>query len=185
MLAWGLLLLSRSRSLRRVAMPDSVRRWLVRSTSQLNARPPLARAALIGLSTALLPCGWLYAFVVAAAGSASPLTGALIMLALWMGSLPALLGLGLTVQAILRRGRSALAWLNAVALIALGALGIAGRLDVPAMALDQVRSVLGAPAQPPRASHCGPVGPAEPATVHQPVSPEEPATVHDCAEPRR
>jgi len=36
-----------------------------------HTQPPLARAALLGLSSALLPCGWLYAFAVLAAGTGS------------------------------------------------------------------------------------------------------------------
>src|SRR6266542_1340666 len=42
-------------------------------------RPPAARALMIGLCTTLLPCGWLYAFVITAAGTGSAATGALVM----------------------------------------------------------------------------------------------------------
>ncbi|MBE7450024.1 MAG: sulfite exporter TauE/SafE family protein [Kofleriaceae bacterium] len=42
-----------------------------------------ARAALLGLLSAALPCGWLWAFVVVAAGTGSPVGGALVMTAFW------------------------------------------------------------------------------------------------------
>ena len=38
---------------------------------RLMDRPPAMRAAATGLFTTLLPCGWLYAFVVTAAGTSS------------------------------------------------------------------------------------------------------------------
>jgi len=54
------------------------------------------RAAWIGGLSALLPCGWLYAFLVTAAGTGSILGGALVMLAFFLGSVPvlALIGCG-------------------------------------------------------------------------------------------
>lgn len=143
MLGWGLLLASRTAHLGALRLPLALRRWLVGFTARLRARPPLGRALLLGLSTALLPCGWLYAFIVAAAGTASPIAGAVILLSLWLGSLPALLGLGIGVQTVFQRVRPYAGWLNAAALIALGALGVAGRLDMPKLALDRVHSVLG------------------------------------------
>ncbi|RLS88282.1 MAG: sulfite exporter TauE/SafE family protein, partial [Planctomycetota bacterium] len=42
--------------------------------------PPRFRAAAIGAATPLLPCGWLWAFAVVAAGTASVGTGALVRL---------------------------------------------------------------------------------------------------------
>ncbi len=45
----------------------------------------------IGILTPLLPCGWLYLFAGIAASTGSPIQGILVMLALWLGSLPWLL----------------------------------------------------------------------------------------------
>jgi sulfite exporter TauE/SafE len=45
---------------------------------------------LFGLSSGLLPCGMLHAWVAAAAATASPLAGALLLASLWLGTLPAL-----------------------------------------------------------------------------------------------
>lgn len=48
-------------------------------------------AATLGLLTAFLPCGWLHLYVVAAVLSQSRMTGALILFAFWLGTVPALL----------------------------------------------------------------------------------------------
>ncbi len=44
----------------------------------------------IGLLTCLMPCGWLYVFAITAAGTASPLWGAVTMLVFWAGTVPIL-----------------------------------------------------------------------------------------------
>ena len=62
--------------------------------------PPGRRALVIGLMTTLLPCGWLYAFVFAAAGTGSAATGALTMAVFWLGTLPILIGVGASIRAI-------------------------------------------------------------------------------------
>jgi sulfite exporter TauE/SafE len=46
--------------------------------------------ALLGLASALLPCGLLHGWLVAAAATSSALAGGTLMLALWLGTLPAL-----------------------------------------------------------------------------------------------
>ncbi|MEM7611526.1 MAG: sulfite exporter TauE/SafE family protein [Pseudomonadota bacterium] len=48
-----------------------------------------------------LPCGLVYSAVAIAAVTASPLHGALVMLAFWAGTLPALLGIGLGTRQLL------------------------------------------------------------------------------------
>ena len=91
-------------------------------------RGPLARAAAVGLATGLMPCGWLYAFVAAAAGTASPLAGAGLMLVFWLGTVPALLGVGVGVRALawpLRRYAPALA---ALAMVVMGLFTVMARL---------------------------------------------------------
>ncbi len=55
---------------------------------------PLGTFAL-GLANGLLPCGLSYALLARAAATASPLEGALVMLAFGTGTVPALLGAGL------------------------------------------------------------------------------------------
>jgi sulfite exporter TauE/SafE len=62
------------------------------SLVQIGKRRPLARAWLVGVLTGLLPCGWLWAFVVSAAGTGSPLLGAAVMAMFWLGTVPAMTG---------------------------------------------------------------------------------------------
>ncbi|MBO9665488.1 MAG: sulfite exporter TauE/SafE family protein [Bdellovibrio sp.] len=45
---------------------------------------------VVGLLTALLPCGWLYTYVTAAIATQNPLSGAIVMSLFWLGGLPAL-----------------------------------------------------------------------------------------------
>jgi sulfite exporter TauE/SafE len=59
--------------------------WLTRAVRGAGGRP-----ALLGLLTALLPCGWLQSFVVAAAVTRHPLHGAALMFAFWLGTVPGL-----------------------------------------------------------------------------------------------
>ena len=66
---------------------------LFRSTLvQIGRRRPSTRAWLVGVLTGFLPCGWLWAFVVSAAGTGSPLTGAAVMAVFWLGTVPTMTG---------------------------------------------------------------------------------------------
>lgn len=47
-------------------------------------------SGLVGLSTALLPCGWLYTFVLGAVATRSWWMGGLFLTAFWLGTLPLL-----------------------------------------------------------------------------------------------
>jgi sulfite exporter TauE/SafE len=51
-------------------------------------------APLIGLLSGFFPCGWLWLFLVSAAGAGSPISGALVMTAFWLGTLPILISIG-------------------------------------------------------------------------------------------
>jgi uncharacterized protein len=87
---------------------------------RLRTRRVTLRAWLVGVLTGLLPCGWLWAFVVSAAGTASPLGGALVMAVFWLGTVPAMTGalaLGGPVFAWLRRRVPVV---TAIALVVLG-----------------------------------------------------------------
>ncbi len=54
------------------------------------------KSFLLGILTACLPCGWLYAFVLAAVATASPIWGAGTMIAFALGGVPALSIIGLS-----------------------------------------------------------------------------------------
>ena len=68
--------------------PGFVLRIGARVNRLVRERPPVARALLLGLFSTLLPCGWLYAFAVLAAGTGGPWTGMLVMAAFWAGTVP-------------------------------------------------------------------------------------------------
>jgi hypothetical protein len=92
---------------------------------------PLPRATLFGVLTALLPCGWLYAFGVTAAGTGSPLWGAAVMGVFWAGTVPWLLAVGVGTQLLARALGPRVPVVAALLLIALGVLTIAGRAGLP------------------------------------------------------
>lgn len=104
----------------------------------IRRKRPALRAALVGVLTAALPCGWLYAFVVVAAGTASPLLGGAVMATFWLGSQPALLGAGLTLRALARKLGPRLPVVTASLQIAVGVIALGMRapmvLDPPAHA---------------------------------------------------
>ena len=121
------------------------RSWSARFKARLSARvmpwmgrartwSPLKRSFWIGALTALLPCGWLFAFLVVAAGTGSAIQGSLVMLMLGLGSVPVLLGLGLGSSSLLaplaRRSPGIVAGL----LLVMGLLTISGRLGAPSFA---------------------------------------------------
>lgn len=98
---------------------------------------PILRAWLIGVSTTLLPCGWLYAFVVTAAGTASPLMGGLVMTAFWFGTLPVMVSLGVGFQTILGRLGPTLPILTCFVLIGVGVYTLVNRCLVDSVALAE------------------------------------------------
>lgn len=99
---------------------------------------PMQRAAAAGLLSALLPCGWLYSFVLIAAATASPLLGAAAMLVFWLGTVPVLSALSVGAPAVLgplaRRAPIA----TAIALVAIGLLTVTGRLQVDTRAFASI-----------------------------------------------
>jgi sulfite exporter TauE/SafE len=87
---------------------------------RIKTRRPARRAWLIGALTGLIPCGWLWAFVIAAAGTGSPISGGLTMFAFWLGTVPAMVGLLRITGPLLARVRARMPAITAVALIAIG-----------------------------------------------------------------
>lgn len=112
----------------RPSAPSGPLRWFGALLARLHAAPPVLRAFLLGLGTTLLPCGWLYSFVAVAAGTGSVTRGAAVMAAFWLGSVPALLGLGLSLGWLGEKLRAALPKVAAVSSIALGVLTLGARV---------------------------------------------------------
>ncbi|MEZ6187712.1 MAG: sulfite exporter TauE/SafE family protein [Planctomycetota bacterium] len=111
----------------RGALGARLQGWIARAVSAGADLPPRTHAALLGLLTPLLPCGWLYVFVLAAGGTANPLQGAAVMAAFWLGTVPILFALALGLRALADRLRGAAPVLGGLVLIAVGALLIAER----------------------------------------------------------
>lgn len=151
MVTWALLLLLEHAGVgaRWLSAPARLRALSVRALGHARSRPPLVRALLVGLSSTLLPCGWLWAFAVAAAGTGSAASGALVMLAFWAGTVPLLVGVGVGVQRLSHKLRAHVPVLSAIALLAIGMAGLFGRMNAPALALGQAGSVLDPGAEPP------------------------------------
>ncbi len=102
---------------------------LAAAVRAVHRQPPAVRALVVGLLTTLLPCGFLYAFVAIAGGSGSPAGGALVMAAFWAGTVPVMAGLGLAAQRALGPLRRRLPVVTAAALVVIGLLLVAGRLQ--------------------------------------------------------
>lgn len=118
---------------------------------------PLRRATLIGSLTVLLPCGWLYAFAVLAAATASPLEGALVMASFWAGTVPVLAALGVGVHAIRARLGPALQPIAGVLFLVLGSVALIGviRMDDDALSATLTSLEQNADqAEPPTEAHC-------------------------------
>jgi uncharacterized protein len=98
-----------------------------RGLVQLRTRRAVSRAWLVGALTGLLPCGWLWVFVVSAAGTGGPWTGAAVMAVFWLGTVPAMTGVLTIGGPILAWARRKLPVISACVMIALGLLTLASR----------------------------------------------------------
>lgn len=133
MAIWGLVALARALGahLPAVPLPRPLVALYGRVMRALAGKPPMLRAGLLGLASALLPCGWLYAFVMTAAGTGSAVWGASAMFAFWLGTLPLLVGLGVGVQHLAGPLRRHLPKLTAVVLVVVGLMAVTQRARLP------------------------------------------------------
>jgi len=129
MVIWGILALLQIRGVRLFSHGSGSRlgRWLHRGFALISQKPPLVRAATVGLLSGLLPCGWLWAFLVTAAGTGSATNGILVMSAFWAGTVPALVAVGLGAQLVAAPLRRHVPAVTAVLLVALGVFAIISR----------------------------------------------------------
>lgn len=136
MIVFGILAVLRVRGvhLPKAPVPGFMRRALMAGHRRAFDLPPLRRAALVGLLTTLLPCGWLYAFVITSAGTGHPANGAFAMAAFWVGTLPVMIALGTGIQTLTGALRNHIPMLTSLALVAVGLFTVVGRLAVPAAA---------------------------------------------------
>lgn len=100
--------------------PGPLRRAIGHGLERFAGRPPVERALAVGLLSALLPCGWLWAYVAVAAGTGGAAGGALVMAVFWAGTVPALVAVGAAVQAAAGPLRRAAPAICAAALVIVG-----------------------------------------------------------------
>lgn len=122
MIAFGIFALLRLARLGSVhfqtpAMLQKMARTGFRKANQL---PAAIRPAAIGTVTGFLPCGWLYAFVLLAIGTSSPVKGSIVMMAFWLGTVPALSVIGLGFSRLSESWKNALPFCTAALMILAG-----------------------------------------------------------------
>jgi hypothetical protein len=129
MVAWGVqAFLAHVGWRARLHAPGILHRSLGAVVGRVGGLSSFARAGVIGLATALLPCGWLYVFVASAGGTGSPARAALVMLLFWSGTLPVMATMGMGLQRLAGPARRHLPLVTATIVVAIGLFTIAGRL---------------------------------------------------------
>ncbi len=112
------------------AVPRGWQRAMGAAVGAVRDRPPIVRAAVTGLVTTLLPCGWMWAFVAVAAGTGTPLGAMLVMTVFWAGTLPMMLAVAAGMQRLTGRARARLPLLSAVMVLVLGFASIGLHLGI-------------------------------------------------------
>jgi len=130
MIGWALSTIAAQRGIavRGPTLAAPLQRLLGAILKRLREQPIGVRAAVMGLATTLIPCGWLYVFVAAAGGTGSVASAMLVMAVFWLGTVPAMAAVGLGAQRMLGPLRLRLPTLSAVTVLVIGILAIAGRL---------------------------------------------------------
>jgi len=90
LIAWGLVQFRSAMRVQRFAASSQWGGTLARLLARTASWDPRLRAGAIGLTTALLPCGWLWAFIATAMGTGSPVRAAAVMGVFWFGTVPML-----------------------------------------------------------------------------------------------
>lgn len=144
-IAFGLVTLLRTLGvgLPRMPLPPALRRASIAVHRRAMSLPGVTRAGVIGLATTLLPCGWLYAFVVTAAGTGGAGSGALVMAVFWLGTLPLMVSLGAGLRSVSGVLGRRLPAITASVLVLVGILSLTGRADVIGTLLPRDSSVHG------------------------------------------
>jgi len=160
MITWGLLALLQIRGIRIFKHANGggrAARLFRRGFSLVSDKPPVIRASVVGLLSGFLPCGWLWAFVVTAAGTGSALGGAAVMAAFWAGTVPALIAVGFGTQLLSAPLRRRVPAVTALLLMALGLFAILGRPTSVSAAIHKHQGMHGETPDPEeaKATCCG------------------------------
>lgn len=108
--------------------------------SSKNLRPG-TRAFVIGTLTSLMPCGWLYVYVIAASSTQSIFLAPMVMAIFWLGTLPVMTAFGWTSGAAMGAFRQKAAWIMPAAMIIVGILSIAFRSPIDMSDFSKANSV--------------------------------------------
>lgn len=134
LLVWGLALLAQALEVRFLpallqgAPSEGAARTIGRALLAFRKRSAATRATALGLLTGLIPCGWLYAFVVTAGGTGSVWRGAAFMVLFWAGTVPALVAVAVGMQRATGTLQRRLPLLSALLVIGFGVAALGGRL---------------------------------------------------------
>lgn len=131
MVVWGLAALAAAFGARlpHAGVPGFLQARFTAAVRAVHAQPPAIRAIAVGLSTALLPCGWLWVYVATAAGTGSVPAAMLVMAAFWLGTVPMMASVGFAAQKLFGPLRQRLPVVTASVLVVLGLLTLGGKLQ--------------------------------------------------------
>jgi sulfite exporter TauE/SafE len=134
LIVWGMLQLRQAMQARRFTGATAWGGTLARLVSRTAQWDPRGRAAAIGVTTGLLPCGWLWAFIATAMGTGTPVRAAAVMFVFWIGTVPMLVAVAAGVRTLgpATRVRWPLASASLVVLLGVGEL--TAHLLMPRMA---------------------------------------------------
>lgn len=101
-----------------------IHRWVEQTMNQIAASQHILKATVLGMVWGFMPCGFLFAAQLKAAGESDPVRGALVMLAFGMGTLPSMIGVGVVSSILSQNRRSQLFRAGGVVAIAIGLLTV-------------------------------------------------------------
>ena len=151
--------------------PAGAQRWMASRLRDVRDLAPTARALTVGLLTTLLPCGWLYAFVITAAGTGTVPDAMLLMTVFWVGTLPMMLAIGVGVRRLAGPLRDRLPVFSAMVLVAIGLYSLSGAIQrSPANVAMHARRMVPASLAPPAPAASPAAAPdtAQPPHEHRP-----------------
>jgi sulfite exporter TauE/SafE len=131
-----------------VTKPSRIAALLQQAKPLIASRGPHARAYFGGLLTTWLPCGWLYLFVLVAAGTGDVVLALIVMTAFWIGTLPALTAVVIGAHSLIPKFRSVLPIATGVLLIATGLYTATGRASADLSGMRLNTAQLGSPGDP-------------------------------------
>ncbi|MEM7773102.1 MAG: sulfite exporter TauE/SafE family protein [Cyanobacteria bacterium P01_E01_bin.6] len=101
-----------------------IHQWIDRTMKRLATGTAPWKPAALGMAWGLMPCGFLFAAQLKAAGESDPLMGAWVMLFFGLGTLPTMVGIGVTSSLLSQNRRSQLFRAGGAVAIAIGILTV-------------------------------------------------------------